>query len=332
MEDQLKVRALTMINQLITLSQTVTTGPTGNKTYYRVIQELGNGGNSAVYLVEATSGSNRGVLFAMKVFTKIGDPTRLARFLQEVKVLQEYTHPAIMRVYDTGIVAGERDGEAVAYPFLIADYLPQTLRSVMLSGTFPMASKLAFCLQMLSGLAYLSSLNPQIVHRDIKPENIFVKGQSFILGDFGLIKSLTVPAVGDEAAAAAETEGDTAFIMDSIGPRLPRFYRTPDLVNYCRNKGNITTKSDVYQLGLVVAEVFTGEIPQEPPKNILDPVVCTPLGNIPGSQDVSIRTQIEKMLDNDVDRRPHAANLFDGWEGIFRSIVNSSHALEGRVF
>jgi len=318
-----------MIDQLITLSQTVSSsGLAGSKTYYKVIQELGNGGNSAVYLVEATSGQNRGVLFAMKVFTKIGDTTRLARFLQEVQVLQKYTHPAIMRVYDTGMVAGEKDGGAVAYPFLIADYLPQTLRSVMLSGTFPMASKLAFCLQMLSGLAYLSSLDPQIVHRDIKPENIFVKGKSFILGDFGLIKSLNTSAVEKEDEKIA----DKTFILDSVGPRLPRFYRTPDLVDYCRNKGSITTKSDVYQLGLVFAEVFTGEVPQQRCKEILDPVVPVPLGKISGSQEISIRTQIEKMLDADVERRPPAANLFDGWEGIFRSIVNDSHALEGKVF
>lgn len=314
-----------MIDELITLSQTV---KSADKIYYKVIQELGNGGNSVVYLVEATSGQNRGVLFAMKVFTKIGDQTRLARFLQEVSVLQQYTHPAIMRVYGTGIVAKESDGKAISYPFLIADYLPQTLRGLMQSGHFPMASKLAFCLQMLSGLAYLSSLKPQIVHRDIKPENIFVKGQSFILGDFGLIKSLNDAAPD----SAADKETDATFFMDSVGPRLPRFYRTPDLVDYCRNKSGITTKSDVYQLGLVFAEVFTGVNPLKESKNILDPVICSEIGKVAGSQEVSIKTQIEKMLDGEVNRRPDAANLFDGWEGIFRSIVNDSHALEGRVF
>jgi serine/threonine protein kinase len=314
-----------MDDQLVTLSQTISSH---SQTYYKVIQELGNGGNSAVYLVEATSGAHRGVLFAMKIFTRIGDPTRLARFLQEVKVLQQHTHPAIMRVYDTGIVAKEKSGLAETYPFLIADYLPFTLRNVMSSGDFPIAFKLAFCLQMLSGLAYLSGLDQPIVHRDIKPENIFVKGRSFILGDFGLIKALP----RDVVESAEETAPDSEFIKDSIGPRLPRFYRTPDLVDYCRGVSPLTTKSDVYQLGLVFAEVFSGENPLKEAKKILDPVELRPLGRIGGSQEVSISHLIEKMLDPDVSRRPPAANLFDGWEGVFRSVVNSSHALEGKVF
>lgn len=314
---------MTMHDQIVTLAQVVSSS---TKTYYKVIQELGNGGNSAVYLVEATSGPHRGVLFAMKIFIRIGDNTRLQRFLQEVKVLQEHTHPAIMRVYDTGIVGKEVGNTAVAYPFLIADYLPSTLRNLMRSGDFPMAFKLAFCLQMLSGLAYLSSLEKPIVHRDIKPENIFVKGRSFILGDFGLIKSLTP----DEKQEDAKSDAD--FITESTGPRLPRFYRTPDLVDYCRDKSPITTKSDVYQLGLVFAEVFTGENPLEEAKKILDPVKLNPLKKVAGNQEISISHLIEKMLDPDVSRRPNAENLFDGWEGVFRSVVNDSHALEGKVF
>lgn len=67
-------------------------------------------------------------------------------------------------------------------------------------------------------------------------------------------------------------------------------------------------------------------------KNILDPVKLNELGFIAGSQQVSIKTLIEKMLEEDVNRRPHAVDLFDGWDGIFRSIVTASHALEGKVF
>ncbi|WP_269532348.1 protein kinase [Chitinimonas sp. BJYL2] len=307
------------VDDLITISQTI---KSANSVYYRVIQALGNGGNSLVFLVEATSGEHRGVLFAMKVFTKIGDEARKSRFLQEVAVLQQFTHPAIMRVYDTGIVAKEHGGQAVAFPFLIADYLPQTLRDVMLSGSFPMAFRLAFCLQMLSGLSYLASRKPQIVHRDIKPENIFVKGRSFVLGDFGLIKSLSDD--GDKE--------DPGFLIDSVGPRLPRFYRTPDLVDYCRGKETISTKSDVFQLGLVFAEVFTGVVPLKKCEKILDPVELEPLGAIAGSQEVSIRAQIERMLEPDVTRRYPAADLFDSWEGIFRAVVTAAHGLEGRVF
>lgn len=308
-----------MAEPLLTVAERIRSDD-GN--YYRVIQELGNGGNSIVYLVIALTGQTRGVLFAMKVFVKIQDGTRLARFFQEISVLQQCSHPAIMQVYAKGIIAKiDEEGRSVTYPFLIADYLPQTLRSLMLSGQFSMAHKLTFCLQMLSGLVYLSSINPQIVHRDIKPENIFVRGKSFLLGDFGLIKTLSSVA-----------EDDVDFLMDSVGPRLPRFYRTPDLVDYCRNKRELTVKSDIYQLGLVFAEVFTNENPLKLCKNILDPVELEIMGEIKSDQGVSIGALVQRMLTESVEARPNAEELFDPWDGVFRTVINSCHGLEGRVF
>ena len=185
-----------------------------------------------------------------------------------------------------------------------------------------MADKLAFCLQMLSALTYLSKLPTPIIHRDIKPENIFVRGKSFLLGDFGLIKTV-----------GSTDDNDASFIIESEGPRLPRFYRTPDLVNYCRGEAAaLTTKSDVFQLGLVFAEVFTGINPLQPSKNILDPVILNEISRIPTSQGVSIQSVIMRMLEMDAHRRDEAFAFFDPWEGIFITVMKDSHDLEGKVF
>ena len=71
--------------------------------YYRVVQYLGSGGNAITYLANATSGPNKGVAFAIKVFRKLSAPERRDRFLEETKTLFDIDHPAIMRVFDSGL-------------------------------------------------------------------------------------------------------------------------------------------------------------------------------------------------------------------------------------
>ncbi|RYD84233.1 MAG: serine/threonine-protein kinase [Verrucomicrobiaceae bacterium] len=296
-----------------------------SKTYYRIVQQLGGGGNSVVYLVQALGGPHRGVLFALKLFVRVNDATRLGRFQREVSFLKKCDHPSIMRVFDDGQHYVSTGTESQSYPFVVVEYLPQTLRDA-LRGGLTIAGKLSFTLELLSGLSYLSKQNPAIVHRDIKPENIFVRGRSCVLGDFGLMKTV------EPTSGAAVEPNDVEFFIDSTGPRLPRFYRTPDLVDYCRSKGEITPKSDVFQLGLTVAEMFTGEVPLEPVHKILEPVVVVPLQPFGGSQAAAIGSQINQMLTVSSEMRPHAEDLLDPWEGIFLEVVKLSHQLEGRVF
>lgn len=288
---------------------------------YRVLQRLGKGGNSHVYLVEALSGPNRGLLFALKLFVQVSDATRLARFKQEIDFLRECKHPAIMRVYDDGQVV-EGGKHQTIFPFVIADYLPYTLSDSLRIG-LSMVEKVSFALQLLSAASFLENSAPKIVHRDIKPQNIFVRGKACILGDFGLMKFL------QGEAGIAE---DRKFILDSVGPRLPRFYRTPDLVEYCRGNVEITPKSDVFQLGLVFAVMFTGENPSIFSQDILAAVGMRPVGDCSGSLSDAIKPLLIRMLDPNVATRPSAGDLFDTWEGIFLRAVNMAHDLEGRIF
>ena len=335
---------------------------------YRVIQPLGQGGNSHVYLVEAMTAPFQGLLFALKLFVKVSDATRLKRFSREVEFFKKCQHPAIMRVYDLG----EIDEAGTKFPFVIADYLPRTLYDAMRSG-LTMMEKTSFVLQLLSAAAYMEKEEPQIVHRDIKPENIFVRGKGCILGDFGLMKILEKPSkppeaanqkvgvaapksttailkVDDESKSAAsadsiknqivievaavsvEEEEDREHVITSTGPRLPRFYRTPDLVDYCRKKGELTTKSDVFQLGLVFTELFSGKNPLKAAKHIYDPIELDPMGEIPGSQASAIKAHLKQMLELNPANRPAASELFDPWEGIFKESAQISLQLEGRVF
>lgn len=286
------------------------------RTNYRILQRLGQGGNASVYLATAGSGEHRGVLFALKVFTRVTNEERLERFLEEIEVLREFSHPSIMRIYDSG--------NYDKYPFVVAEYLPRTLRAALKAGTLSMVERTSYTLQLLSALSFLSTRNPVVVHRDIKPDNIMIKGHSCVLGDFGLMKLLDETSEDGESAVVA--------MKDSAGPGMPRSYRTPDLVAYARKESSITAKSDVFQLGLVIAEMFTGRSPLRQCKDMLDPIVLDELLPMPGKFGDKVLPLILQMLEMDPKQRSSALEMMDSWEGVFQEMVQHVQDIEGKVF
>jgi len=281
-------------------------------TYYKSIQILGVGGNSATFLAYATSGPAKGVLFAIKGFRKLSRPERTEAFLNEQKFLKTCEHPAIMRVFD--------EGTYYERPFLVAEYLPRTLRHVIRSGA-RMVEKVSYALQLLSALSYLADQDPPTVHRDIKPENIFIKDQSCVLGDFGLMKRLR-----------GSDDEDRQILRESVGPGMPFYYRTPDLVAYLKGEPNLTPRSDVFQLGLVLAELFTGRNPERRAQDFADAVELEPLGQIPGALAGGIAALIKRMLVEEPEEREDAGQLMDAWRGVFEEAVERARDLEGRAF
>jgi serine/threonine protein kinase len=289
-------------------------------TYYRILQELGRGGNSVVYLVIAANKECKGVLFALKLFTKISNQERRTRFFQEIDFLRHRSvHPSIMRLYDEGEMEAEA-GAGAAYPYVVAEYLPSTLESVI-GRELSNKERLSYTLQLLSVLAYLDAQTEPIIHRDIKPKNIFIKGRSCVLGDFGLMKYV-----------ASDTAKDLEVYAESTEHGMPFFYRTPDLVEYLNKGTPLTTKSDIFQLGLVLAEMFTGRNPEKRANKLADPVELESIGEIPGAQRDRIKDLITSMLEMDPLKRPRAVDVMDAWDGVFREIADLSHQLDGRLF
>jgi serine/threonine-protein kinase len=282
----------------------------GSGICYRNLQVLGTGGNAVTFLGLATSGEYRGLLVAIKVFRKLSRPERREGFLSVFAFLRGCNHPGVLRVHDFGTYRQDN-------PFYVAEYLPDTLAKVIRAGDTSTVQRLSFALQLLSAIHYLDRLASPVVHRDIKPQNIFVEGRSAVLGDFGLLKHVNQQT----------PEG----FKESVGAGMPFRYRSPDQVAYLRGGAPLSTKSDVFQLGLVLAELFTGRNPQRPTDDFESDVQLEPLGAIRGSLRLPIADAINAMLEYDPGRRLTADRLLEIWKGIFMNAVQQAHQLEGRA-
>src|SRR5262249_58945899 len=107
-----------------------------------------------------------------------------------------------------------------------------------------------------------------------------------------------------------DAHADRPMLKESLGPGMPRAYRTPNLVDYLRGGPAPTPRSDVFQLGLVLAEVFTGKNPLQPltGEDFTAPVELVPLDPIPGELGEPLRYRLQEMLARKPEDRPTAAD------------------------
>jgi serine/threonine protein kinase len=165
--------------------------------------------------------------------------------------------------------------------------------------------------------------DPPVIHRDLKPANIFVRGRTCILGDFGLKKELLLQDIAD---------GDA--IKLSEGPGMPKRFRTPELVRYFNKEDNVDlAKSDIFQLGLTLAILFTGRNPLVPVEDYGEPIVLENIGKIEaGEVAAGINGLLSKMLALTPTRRPTPKSLVKSWSKVLRAVVESKSYLQPHVF
>lgn len=276
-------------------------------TWYNVIRFLGKGGNGTAYLVLCTEGKYVGSIFALKVFHKISSEERKKRFLEEVKLMQSNHHPAMVQQYD--------EGEWNGYPFVIMDYMPHTLAAHIQSSKISVGLGLSYSLHLLSALKHLHSLG--IIHRDIKPENIFVRHNAAILGDFGLCK---------RHKGGDEIEEDKEEVKGYVA--MPFFYRSPELVEYAKTGADVGPESDVFQLGLVLTYMFTGDNPLEAPKEILDEISLNKIRSISGNLGGRIYFVLSKMLNLDKTKRISVDYALYLFINIYKDYIKKSQKVE----
>lgn len=194
---------------------------------YRIVSLLGRGGMGEVYRADDLK---LGQPVALKFLpeTLSTDGAALARFHREVRVARQVSHRNVCRVYDIGEIDGQH---FLSMEFIKGEELASLLRRI---GRLPADKAIEIARQLCAGLAAAHDNN--VLHRDLKPANVMIDGDGNVrILDFGL--------------AGLEEE----FRDDELRAGTPA-YMAPEQMS----GQEVTVKSDIYSLGLVLYEVFTG--------------------------------------------------------------------------
>ncbi len=199
---------------------------------YRIVALLGRGGMGEVYRAEDLKLGNVVALKFLPASLQ-SDAASLAGFHAEVRNARQVSHPNVCRVYDIGEVNGQH---FLTMEYIDGEDLASLLRRI---GRLPADKALETAHQICAGLAVAHDCG--LLHRDLKPANIMLDGRGRVrITDFGLALS------NDDAMSRAETAGTPA-------------YMAPEQIA----KGQASVRSDIYSLGLVFYELFTGRLPYQ---------------------------------------------------------------------
>jgi len=223
---------------------------------YHVVSTLGKGGMGVVYRARDRQLDEDVALKVLRAEVMKDDPTLLERFKQEIKLARRITHRNVLRTHDFG--------EAGTTPYISMEYLEGvTLKDLVLSkGALPLGVGLRIAKQMCQGLeaAHLQG----VVHRDIKPQNMLILPESGDLKimDFGIARVSEVKG---------RRPGGTEAGLTSAGTVMG----TPDYMSPEQAQGGPADfRSDIYSLGIVLFEIFTGRLPFEGEPNVMGVVIA----------------------------------------------------------
>lgn len=214
---------------------------------YRILDVLGQGGMSTVFLARDEHFPHVQRYCAIKVLRPSSDPTlarlQQAAFEREAALLATLRHPGIPQIYDFFV---DHESCLLVLEYLDGEDLEHYLRR--LGRPLQEAELIEYALQILDVLEYLHAQRPQpIVFRDLKPSNIIrrLDGRLSLI-DFGIARLFQPQA----RATTIGTEG----------------YAPPE-----QYRGMTDPRSDLYALGATLYHLATGIDPRdEPPFSIAE--------------------------------------------------------------
>jgi tetratricopeptide (TPR) repeat protein/TolB-like protein len=200
---------------------------------YQVERQIGAGGMARVYL--ATEQHPRRPVAIKVLEPDIASRLLYDRFIREVELSSQLTHPHIVPIFAAGEV-----GSLLYYvmPYIEGESLRQRL---VKHGALPWDEALHITVDVADALAYAHAQG--IVHRDIKPENILVSGGHPVVADFGVARAIS--------AAGGESLTQTGHAVGSPG------YMSPEQAMGLQ----VDARTDIYSLGCVLFELLTNQPP-----------------------------------------------------------------------
>ncbi|MFI5069730.1 MAG: protein kinase, partial [Terriglobales bacterium] len=262
---------------------------------YRIVALLGRGGMGEVYRAEDLKLGNVVALKFLPASLQ-SDTAALAGFHAEVRNARQVSHPNVCRVYDIGEVDGKH---FLTMEYIDGEDLASLLRRI---GRLPADKALETAHQICAGLAAAHDCG--LLHRDLKPANIMLDGRGRVrITDFGLALS------SNDATGRSETAGTPA-------------YMAPEQIG----KGEASVRSDIYSLGLVFYELFTGRLPYQANTPIewrrahLESAPRTP-SSVVKDLDPVVETAIMRCLQKDPALRPSSAAAFPGGDPLAAALA-----------
>ncbi len=195
---------------------------------YRIVGLLGKGGMGEVYRADDLE---LGQSVALKFLPQrlADDPRSLERFRAEVRLARQVSHPNVCRVYDIGQI----DGQCfLSMEYVDGEDLAQLLTRI---GRFNQERATELARQLCLGLH--AAHETGVLHRDLKPANVMIDGRGkLLITDFGL----------------AELAEDVR--EEDIRSGTPAYMAPEQLAGR-----EVTEKSDIYSLGTILHELYTGK-------------------------------------------------------------------------
>ena len=241
---------------------------------YRIVGLLGRGGMGEVYRADDLK-LGRPVALKFLPGSVEQDPARLNRLLNEVRTALSVSHPNVCRVHDVHEEVGRH---FITMEFVDGDDLSALLRRI---GRLPQDKALEIARQLCAGLGAAHAAG--VLHRDLKPANIMIDGRGQVkITDFGL------------AGLSGGFEGT------EVGAGTPAYMAPEQLAGKA-----VTEASDLYSLGLVLYEIYTGKpahqgaTPAEIARKRLSSAPTTPSSHI-----TDIDPAVERVILRCLEREP----------------------------
>ncbi len=239
---------------------------------YRLVEEIGMGGMGIVYRAERSDGKFERAVAVKLLRRRLHAEEAAQRFRAEGQVLASLKHPNIAGLLDGGVTEGGQ-------PYLVMEHVGGVpLTTYAEDHDLGLDARLDLLTQVLE--AVQAAHRQLVVHRDLKPSNMLVSetesGPQVKLLDFGIAKLL------DDSLPVTQPQTRTGQHL------MTPAYAAPEQVA----GDEITTATDVYQLGVLAYELLAGVRPFELSGKSL--------------------TEIERILLDTVPRDPSEADGGDG--------------------
>ncbi len=204
---------------------------------YKLLDHLGTGGMSSVYLAEHVLMQRRVAIKTLPP-NRVDDSSYLARFHREAQAAAALSHENIVRVYDV-----DNDGRI---HYIVMEYVDgSNLQEIVHEkGPLPYATAANYICQAAEGLAHAHAAG--VIHRDVKPANLLVDARGTVrVLDLGLARFSS----DDHASLTVAYNEDVLGTADYLAPEQ------------AINSHNVDPRADIYSLGGTLYFLLAGHPP-----------------------------------------------------------------------